>query len=77
MRGSITLERGWCHDPDMTTDYSFLLLILVPSSSRPLFANWTIRYLLIPIDSYCTIVTHPRILVLVPGGYMMTHGLTP
>ena len=40
MRGSITLERGWCHDHNVGTDYFFfcylLLPTIVPFASHPL-----------------------------------------
>ena len=43
MRGSIMLERGWCHDSDVGTDYLFLLLsfppTIVPSSRYPFVLN--------------------------------------
>ena len=76
-------ERGWdniqCHDPNIASDYLFFSFVypsLVPLSSHPLFLNWTHLCLLIRVDSRCTIVTHPRTLVLGYDSCTMTHGLT-
>ena len=66
-----------CHDPIIGMDYFFFCLLLPcsppisplgPNSDYPLWLKY--------IDSYCTIVTHPRTPVLGPGGCTMTHGLT-
>ena len=60
---------------------TFLLLYLsylpfVPLFYIALFQIWTILSWLIRADSYCTIMTHPRIPVLGPEGCTMTHELT-
>ena len=57
--------------------FTLLFLILVLFSSHRLFLNWTNLCLCYYADSHCTIVTHPRILILGPGGCTMTHGLIP
>ena len=56
--------------------FSFGFPSSYPFTITPLFPNWTNLCLLIRVDSQGMIVTHPRILVLGPGGYAMTHGLT-
>ena len=60
---------------------SFLLYfpshLLFPLRLIPLWGLWTSFCLLIYADSYCTVLTHPRILVLGPEGCTMTHGLIP
>ena len=50
---------------------------LVSPSSYPLCRFRTLLCVLIYADSFCTIMTHPRILVLGPGGCTMTHVLIP
>ena len=50
---------------------------LFPFHFSLLYCIRTDHCLLICIDSWCTIVTHPRIPVLGPEGCTMTHGLTP
>ena len=58
--------------------FSYLLFSpLFPFHLVPLCWFWTLPCLPIYADSYCTILTHPRILVLGPGGCTMTHGLIP
>ena len=60
MRGSITLERGWCHDSDVGMDYfSFCYLSLPPLLSfPPTIVLFTAHPLVLILDF--TLFTHIR-----------------
>ena len=70
---------GVCHDSDVGTDYFFFCYLpfppLFPLRLIPLYYIRTIFCLHLLADSLCTIVTHPRILILGPGGCTMTHSV--
>ena len=57
--------------------FSPFLFPLFPLLLPTLFLFRTIACLLISADSYCTSMTHPRILILGPWGCTMTHGFVP
>ena len=68
-----------CRDPIVIMDYFFLFLYssIVPFHFNPFVLVSDYLLWLRHVNSCCTIVTHPRILVLGPGSCAMTHGLIP
>ena len=79
-RQTSRLELSWLWHRNGLLFFFFSFTIpfspLFPFRLFPLCWIRTIHCLLIRVDSWCTIVTHPRIPVLGPGGCTMTHGLT-